>query len=107
MKLKLFLLTFISAVTAECTPETEVSLDMAVEKLTVTDYEVESVNRFASKTPVSMLYLLVETDFLPYFGKLWNILQDKLLSYLGFSLIHFVINRVTSLFWEAIQPTLS
>ena len=51
--LKLLLISCIAAVSADCPQETEVSLDYAIEKVTVSDYNVESVNRYASETPVS------------------------------------------------------
>ena len=55
----LLLLSFIAAAfTADCPPETEVSLDFAIEKLNIKDYDVESINRLVSKSPVSSIILL-------------------------------------------------
>ena len=54
--LTLLIITYVAAVSASCPPETEVTLDTVVEKITVTDYDVESINRFASEIPVSAFW---------------------------------------------------
>ena len=53
MSLKHLIVTYVAAVSASCPLETEVTLDTAVEKIVVSDYDVKSINRFVSEIPVS------------------------------------------------------